>query len=256
MLSTFINENTYRKFVFLGDQQELKVLEQFIHIKDVPKLLGGKLDNPPALLLGSIIPKSHYMSDEKAKELNLLDNTMYTNISLTKGQTHEILYDIKDSQSVICWDFDCLKQDIVFNFYRLNSNLQNVSVTNCATNKEELKIEKSHSKDNLNNNLVKKHSSKENVNNTDSSANVDKSDKLDKINSASSQDSINEVGDKHLQNRLSGDASCGLIIPKNWLLNKDFVQIEPELNCREGDSIQVSFAFFKIFWDLKNNYVI
>lgn len=86
MLSTFINENTYRKFVFLGDQQELKVLEQFINIKDIPKFLGGKLDNPSALLLGSLIPKSHYMSDEKANELNLLDNTMYTNITLTKGR--------------------------------------------------------------------------------------------------------------------------------------------------------------------------
>lgn len=29
------------------------------------------------------------MSDEKADELNMLDNTMYTNISLAKGQTHE-----------------------------------------------------------------------------------------------------------------------------------------------------------------------
>lgn len=231
MLSTFINENTYRKFVFLGDQHELKVLEQFINIKDIPKLLGGKLDNPPQLLLGSLIPKSHYMSDEKAKELNLLDNTMYTNISLSKGQTHEVLYDIKDSQSVVCWDFDVLKQDILFNFYRLNSNLQNV-------NKEDhdLKEEKSHSKDNINN-LVKKHSSKENLNNNNDA------DKEEKKRS-SSQDSINEdqlmPNEKQIQGRLSGDASCGMIIPKSWQLNKDFQQFEQELLCKEGDSIQVN----------------
>ena len=242
MLSPFINENTYRKFVFLGDQQELKILEQFICIKDIPKLLGGKLDNAPQLLTGGLIPKSHYISDEKANELNLLDNTMYTNISLAKGQTHEILYDVKDSQSVICWDFDVLKQDICFNFIRLNSSLQSVA-------KDELKEERSHSKDNLNNNLnnnvVKKHSSKENLNNAPNDAG-EKDGGLKKQRSGSSQESINDdqllPNEKQLQNRLSGDASCGLIIPKSWILNKDFQNLEPELIAREGDSIQVSIG--------------
>ena len=239
MLSPFINENTYRKFVFLGDQQELKILEQFINIKDIPKLLGGKLDNAPQLLTGGLIPKSHYISDEKANELNLLDwNTMYTNISLAKGQTYEILYDIKDSQSVICWDFDVLKQDICFNFIHLQSNLQSV-------NKEDLKEERSHSKDNLNNNVVKKHSSKEALNNVANDGGEKEAALLKKQRSSSSQESINEVdqlvsNEKQLQNRLSGDASCGLIIPKSWILNKDFQNLEPELIAREGDSIQVS----------------
>lgn len=165
---------------------------------------------------------------------------------MIKGQTHEILYDIKDKQSVVCWDFDVLKQDIIFNFYHLNSNLQNV--VNSNTNKDELKMEKSHSKDNLNNNLVKKHSSKENMNTTDST-NADKK-------KTSSQDSINEDQliancEKQLQNRLSGDASCGLIIPKSWQLNKDFLQIEPELTCREGDSIQVSSIIQASYLKLK-----
>ena len=114
MLSPFINENTYRKLVLLGDKQEL--LKQFMAIEDIPKMLGGKLDNAPQLLTGGLIPKSQYINDE----LNLLDNTMYKNVSLAKGEEHKILYDIEDSQSVICWDFDVLKQDICFNFIRLS----------------------------------------------------------------------------------------------------------------------------------------
>lgn len=111
---------------------------------------------------------------------------------------------------------------MIFNFYRLNSNLQNVNKSDI----NEVKEDKSHSKDNLNNNnLVKKQLSKENVNNDD------------KKKASSSQESLNDdeqltVTEKQLQSRLSGDASSGLVIPKSW-------QIEPELLCREGDSIQV-----------------
>src|SRR5690606_27676625 len=98
----------HRKFVFLGDQPDLKLLEQFLDIKQIPRFLGGELNTPPSLLNCGLIPKSHYVSEEKANELNLLDDTMYTSITLLKGQSHEVLYDIKEPQTVICWDFDII----------------------------------------------------------------------------------------------------------------------------------------------------
>ena len=210
ILSTFINENTHRKFVFLGDQHDLKVLEQFIDVSNIPDFLGGKLQAPCSLLNGGLIPKSHYVSEEHAREMNLLDNTMYTSVSLTRGQSHEVLYEIKESQTVICWDFDIIRQDVQFSLLRLNSPLPK---SLCESKEDGVGKETSEAKE--------KKMSEEDAN----------------------RNLIEECPDGvKNQNRLSGDANCGMIIPKCWQFNKDFEPVEPVLNCHDGDSIQVRLA--------------
>jgi hypothetical protein len=219
ILSTFINENTHRKFVFLADQQDLKLLEQFIDVKNIPKLLGGQTVTSPALLNSGLIPKSHYVIDDTTTDSShLLDNTMYTSVSLIRGQSHELLIDAKESQTVICWDFDIIKQDVQFSVLRLNTSLPKASL-------EENSIREGNSTSSVTFKSQVKGEKDANVN------------ELEPVKLDEEGDSVN------LQARLSGDASCGLIIPKNWQLNKDFVPVEPIINCHDGDSIQVHFLF-------------
>lgn len=221
ILSTFINENTHRKFVFLADQQDLKLLEQFIDCKSIPKLLGGEMITAPALLNGGLIPKTHYVIDDLTTDSShLLDNTMYTSVSLVRGQSHEVLFDAKESQTVICWDFDIIKQDVQFSVLRLNTSLPKLSTNDENGNRDS----------NSNMNTV--------------SPSQSKGDK-EQLTTEHEHTNLDECSDpKNSQTRSSGDANSGLIIPKSWQINKDFVTVEPVLTCHDGDSIQVLVFVF------------
>ena len=46
---------------------------------------------------------------------------------MTKGQVHEGIIKITDKGSVITWDFDVMRHDIVFTVYRLRHSLKTKS---------------------------------------------------------------------------------------------------------------------------------
>ena len=71
------------------------------------------------------MPKSYYMSEEdyikeKSEGNKFFDDSMYQSISLQKGQIHEIVINISEKGSVICWDFDVMKQDVQFSVLKLD----------------------------------------------------------------------------------------------------------------------------------------
>lgn len=223
ILSTFINENTHRKFIFLAEQQDLKLLEQFIDAKNVPKLLGGQMVTPASLLNGGLIPKSHYVVDDStADSSHLLDNTMYTSVSLIRGQSHELLIEAKESQTVICWDFDIIKQDVQFCVVRLNSFLPKQQP-------------------------IEENSVREANTSTGNTIKNDKDGATNEHDAAVPDENAPESSVKMAQARLSADANSGLIIPKSWQLNKDYSIVEPLINCHDGDSIQV-YTHAKFFF--------
>lgn len=68
---------------------------------------------------GGLVPKSLYRTAEELEneDLKLWTETIYQSASVFKGAPHEILIQIVDASSVITWDFDVCKGDIVFNIY-------------------------------------------------------------------------------------------------------------------------------------------
>uniref|UniRef100_A0A673VFM1 SEC14 like lipid binding 1 n=1 Tax=Suricata suricatta TaxID=37032 RepID=A0A673VFM1_SURSU len=68
---------------------------------------------------GGLVPKSLYRTAEEleSEDLKLCTEAIYQSASVFKGAPHEILVQIVDASSVITWDFDVCKGDIVFNIY-------------------------------------------------------------------------------------------------------------------------------------------
>ncbi|XP_067128421.1 SEC14-like protein 1 isoform X1 [Centruroides vittatus] len=119
LVSTFINDNTRSKFVFYGgnDYQGAGGLLEFVDKSVIPDFLGGECQT--TIPEGGLVPKTYYMSDEeyereKAEGHHLFDDSMYHSVSMAKGQVHEKIIKINDRGSVICWDFDVMKEDVRF----------------------------------------------------------------------------------------------------------------------------------------------
>ncbi|NWI63191.1 S14L1 protein, partial [Todus mexicanus] len=68
---------------------------------------------------GGLVPKSLYRTAEELEneDLKLWTETIYQSASVFKGAPHEVLIQIVDASSVITWDFDVCKGDIVFNIF-------------------------------------------------------------------------------------------------------------------------------------------
>uniref|UniRef100_A0A2R9B0A0 Uncharacterized protein n=1 Tax=Pan paniscus TaxID=9597 RepID=A0A2R9B0A0_PANPA len=68
---------------------------------------------------GGLVPKSLYwtMEELENEDLKLWTETIYHSASIFKGAPHKILIQIVDASSVITWNFDVYKGDIVFNIY-------------------------------------------------------------------------------------------------------------------------------------------
>lgn len=119
IVSTFIDERTRQKFLFYGSSDYLGPggLTDYIHEKSIPDFLGGP--SQVAIPDGGLIPKSMYMSDEeyereRSEDNPLCEDSVYNCISLSRGQVHEVIIKNQDRGSVICWDFDIMKQDVSF----------------------------------------------------------------------------------------------------------------------------------------------
>lgn len=119
LISPLINENTRKKFlVYAGnDYQGPGGLVDYINKEIIPDFLGGDCmcDTPE----GGLVPKSLYRTAEEleSEENRLLTDSIYKSASIFKGAPYEMLIEITEASSVITWDFDVSKGDVIFNIY-------------------------------------------------------------------------------------------------------------------------------------------
>uniref|UniRef100_A0A672P9J7 SEC14-like protein 1 n=1 Tax=Sinocyclocheilus grahami TaxID=75366 RepID=A0A672P9J7_SINGR len=119
LVSPFIDENTRKKFlIYAGnDYQGPGGLVDYINRDFIPDFLGGDaLCDVPE---GGLVPKSLYRTAEEleSEEVKLWNETIYKSASVLKGAPHEVLIEITEVSSVITWDFDVCKGDVIFNIY-------------------------------------------------------------------------------------------------------------------------------------------
>uniref|UniRef100_A0A8C9U9S3 SEC14 like lipid binding 1 n=1 Tax=Scleropages formosus TaxID=113540 RepID=A0A8C9U9S3_SCLFO len=119
LVSPFIDENTRKKFlIYAGnDYQGPGGLVDYIDKEIIPDFLGGEcMCEIPE---GGLVPKSMYRTPEELEneDIRLWTETIYQSASVFKGAPHELLIEIIDASSVITWDFDVCKGDIVFNIF-------------------------------------------------------------------------------------------------------------------------------------------
>nr|XP_033816662.1 SEC14-like protein 1 isoform X1 [Geotrypetes seraphini]XP_033816663.1 SEC14-like protein 1 isoform X1 [Geotrypetes seraphini] len=119
LVSPFIDDNTRKKFlIYAGnDYQGPGGLVDYIDKEIIPDFLGGEcLCDVPE---GGLVPKSLYRTPEELEndDIKLWTETIYQSASIFKGSPHEILIQIVEASSVITWDFDVCKGDIVFNIF-------------------------------------------------------------------------------------------------------------------------------------------
>ncbi|XP_028828025.1 SEC14-like protein 5 isoform X3 [Denticeps clupeoides] len=144
LVSPFINENTRQKFlVYSGNNyQGSGGLIDYIDKEIIPDFLGGDcLCQVPE---GGQVPKSYYLTEEleNLDHIRLWAETIYQSAQVSKGAPHEIMIEIVESSSVITWDFDILKGDMVFNIFHSKRTPQavkrEVSSSVPAVNNEQL----------------------------------------------------------------------------------------------------------------------
>uniref|UniRef100_A0A3Q3X303 SEC14 like lipid binding 1 n=1 Tax=Mola mola TaxID=94237 RepID=A0A3Q3X303_MOLML len=119
LVSPLIDENTRKKFlVYAGnDYQGAGGLLDYIDKEIIPDFLGGDCmcDIPE----GCLVPKSLYRTAEEleSEEMRLLNDSIYKSASIFKGAPYEMVIEITEASSVITWDFDVSKGDVIFNIY-------------------------------------------------------------------------------------------------------------------------------------------
>ncbi|XP_051789575.1 SEC14-like protein 5 isoform X2 [Erpetoichthys calabaricus] len=120
LVSPFINENTRQKFlIYSGNNyQGAGGLIDYIDKEIIPDFLGG--DCMCYVPEGGLVPKSLYQTEEELENsdnIKLWTETIYQSANIFKGAPHEIVIEILEGSSVITWDFDILKGDVVFNIF-------------------------------------------------------------------------------------------------------------------------------------------
>ncbi|XP_004586786.2 SEC14-like protein 5 [Ochotona princeps] len=119
LISPFINENTRHKFLIYSGRDYLGPggLVDYLDRDVIPDFLGGQsLCNVPE---GGLVPKSLYLTEEEqghAEQLRKWSET-YHSASVLRGAPHEVVVEILEGESVITWDFDVLRGDMVFSLY-------------------------------------------------------------------------------------------------------------------------------------------
>ncbi|KAM3917251.1 SEC14-like protein 5 isoform 1-T3 [Leptodactylus fuscus] len=120
LVSPFINENSRRKFlIYSGNNyQGLGGISDYLDKEIIPDFLGGEcMCNIPE---GGLVPKSLYQTDDDAEtsdHIRLWTETIYHSAFIYKGAPHEITAEILEVESVITWDFDVLRGDVVFSLF-------------------------------------------------------------------------------------------------------------------------------------------
>lgn len=129
IVSAFIHENTRSKFLFFGGHDCLHIedgLDHYIPTETIPSFLGGS--SKTMIHEGGLIPKHLYKS-ESAEENNGVPQThehhgLYKSVDLKPGQMFELIIKNTDPKSVLTWDIDVLKNDILFTLYRTDKDLE------------------------------------------------------------------------------------------------------------------------------------
>lgn len=122
LVSTFIDDNTRSKFLFYGgnDYQGSGGLVDYMPKENIPHFLGGECKT--VVHEGGLVPKSMYLPGEEMdaarQHLPMSDQSIYHSVSLGRGQVHEMVMLIEEPGSVICWDFDVMKNDVSFSVLR------------------------------------------------------------------------------------------------------------------------------------------
>lgn len=129
LVCPLIDETSRGKFLFYagtdhrGETLALHPggLNDYLPEERVPDWLGGPANT--GIPEGGLVPKSFYMTPQEFEKdqspgPHLMDNSCYHSITLSKGQVHEILINNKDKGSVITWDFDVMRHDVVFSVFR------------------------------------------------------------------------------------------------------------------------------------------
>ncbi|XP_029400465.1 SEC14-like protein 5 isoform X2 [Mus pahari] len=119
LVSPFINENTRRKFLIYSgsNYQGPGGLVDYLDKDVIPDFLGGEsVCNVPE---GGMVPKSLYLTEEEQEQADQLQqwSETYHSASVLRGSPHEVAMEIPEGESVITWDFDILRGDVVFSLY-------------------------------------------------------------------------------------------------------------------------------------------
>lgn len=139
IVSAFIDENTRSKFLFFGGPDCLHTeggLEQYIPKEKIPKFLGGSCST--LIHEGGLIPKHLYKSESIDVEGGGVGghvagghphdhHGLYKSVDLKPGQIFELLIRNTDPRSVLTWDFDVLRNDLLFALYRTDKQFEQVS---------------------------------------------------------------------------------------------------------------------------------
>ncbi|XP_039741215.1 SEC14-like protein 5 [Pteropus medius] len=119
LISPFINENTRQKFLIYSgsNYQGPGGLVDYLDKEVIPDFLGGEcMCNVPE---GGLVPKSLYLTEEEQQQSDQLCQwrETYQSASVLRGAPHEVTVEILEGESVITWDFDILRGDVVFSLY-------------------------------------------------------------------------------------------------------------------------------------------
>lgn len=135
IVSAFIDENTRSKFLFFGGPDCLHTeggLEQYIPKDKIPKFLGGSCST--LIHEGGLIPKHLYKSESidvdggNGAVAHPHDHHgLYKSVDLKPGQMFELLIRNADPRSVLTWDFDVLRNDLLFALYRTDKQFEQAS---------------------------------------------------------------------------------------------------------------------------------
>jgi len=130
LVCPLIDETSRGKFLFYAGSDGGRAenfglhpggLKDYIPEDRIPDWLGGPANT--GIPEGGLVPKSFYMTPQEFEKdqspgPHLMDNSCYHSISLNKGQVHEVLIQNHDKGSVITWDFDVMRHDIMFSVFR------------------------------------------------------------------------------------------------------------------------------------------
>jgi len=123
LVCPLIDETSRGKFLFYAGDHFLGPggLGEYLPEDRIPDWLGGS--SATGIPEGGLVPKSYYMSPQDFEKdqspgPHLTDSSCYQSISLNKSQVHEVLVQNTDRGSVITWDFDVIKHDVMFCVFR------------------------------------------------------------------------------------------------------------------------------------------
>lgn len=133
LVSPFIDENTRNKFLIYGgnDYQDPGGLTDYIDAEYIPDFLGGPYECQ--IKDGGLVPKSLYRSLEFSEGEESWSSEIYQTAHVSKGSPLEVLVTIKESQSVITWDFDVMKGDVQYTVFRHKRPREAVSSTSLSS---------------------------------------------------------------------------------------------------------------------------